>query len=298
MPAPRRPRAAGRGSARGAGAETLPPIRKSLGQHFLTDRAILAPIAGALQATGIETIVEVGPGRGALTEHLLPSAARVVAVEYDRALAARLREHYADDPRVQVVEADVLEQPLATVARTDDYLLVGNVPYYITTPIIFHALERPRARRSVFLVQKEVADRVVAAPGTRSYGALSVNVQALATAARLFKVPAGAFHPPPRVESAVVRIEPRPDPVVSAPEEERFRGFVQGAFGFRRKQMRRVVRSLCDVTAERAEEVLRAADIDPNARPETLGPAQFAALIRAAPPPAYRVRHAGLNPDL
>jgi 16S rRNA (adenine1518-N6/adenine1519-N6)-dimethyltransferase len=285
VPAPRRPRRPDRVTARGTGAETLPPIRKSLGQHFLTDRAILTRIADALDATGAETIVEVGPGRGALTDLLLPRAGTLVAIEYDRALAARLREQYAREPKVRVVEGDVLASPLADIAGTDDFLLAGNVPYYITTPILFHALRPPRARRAVFLVQREVADRIVAAPGTRRYGALSVNVQAVAKVSRLFRVPAGAFHPPPRVESAVVRVEPRDDPVVTANEEARFRAFVQGAFGFRRKQMGRVVRSLCDVTPEVALVMLGAAGIDPNTRPETLAPADFAALMRAAPCP-------------
>jgi 16S rRNA (adenine1518-N6/adenine1519-N6)-dimethyltransferase len=283
VPAPRRPRRPDRVAARGTGDDMLPPIRKSLGQHFLTDRSILTRIADALGATGVETIVEVGPGRGALTEQLLPRAGRLVAIEYDRALAARLREQYAGEPTVQVVEADVLESPLADLAGTDDFLLVGNVPYYITTPILFHALRPPRARRAVFLVQREVADRLVAAPGTRSYGALSVNVQAVARASRLFRVPAGAFHPPPRVESAVVRVEPRTDSVVLPEEEQRLRAFVQGAFGFRRKQMGRVLRSLCDVTPEGALAILGAAGIDSNARPETLAPSDFAALMRAAP---------------
>lgn len=283
MSTPRRPRpSAGRPGAPPAPGVALPPVRKSLGQHFLTDRAILARIAGALEATGVETIVEVGPGRGALTEHLRPLAGRLVAVEYDRALAARLRAQYASDPGLEVVEADVLASPLAEVARTDDFLLVGNVPYYITTPILFHALRPPRARRAVFLVQREVAERLTAAPATAEYGALSVNVQAVATVTRLFKVAPGAFHPPPRVDSAVVRVEPRPDPVVSHAEEEPFRALVQAAFGFRRKQMRRVVRSLFDVTPEAAEAMLAAAHIDPNVRPETLSPQQFAALMRAA----------------
>jgi 16S rRNA (adenine1518-N6/adenine1519-N6)-dimethyltransferase len=261
--------------------DTLPPIRKSLGQHFLTDPIILSRIADGLQATGTETIVEIGPGRGALTAHLLPRAGRLVAIEYDRALAARLRELYAGEPRVRVVEADVLESPLADVAGTTDFLLAGNVPYYITTPILFHALKRPRPLRAVFLVQKEVADRLVARPATANYGALSVNVQAVANVSRLFRVPAGAFHPPPRVESAVVRVEPRSDPVVASDEEERFRILVQGAFGFRRKQMRRVVRSLCDVSPEDANALLASVRIDPNARPETLAPPDFAALLRA-----------------
>jgi len=279
--APRRPHVTGR-AARATGSDDLPPVRKSLGQHFLTDRPILRRIAEALGATGTETVVEIGPGRGALTEHLLPRARQLVAIEYDRALAARLRDQYASDPRVRVVEADVLAAPLALVAGTDDFLLAGNVPYYITTPILFHSLQAPRPRRAVFLVQKEVADRLVATAGSPSYGALSANVQAVAHVSRLFGVPAGAFRPPPRVDSAVVRIEPRATPVVAASEEERFRAFVQGAFGFRRKQMRRVVRSLCQVSPEGADALLRAAHIDPATRPETLTPSDFAALMRAA----------------
>jgi 16S rRNA (adenine1518-N6/adenine1519-N6)-dimethyltransferase len=192
VPRPRPPRRPDWVSARGPGGDT-PPVRKSLGQHFLTDPSILRRIADALQATRGDTIVEIGPGRGALTEHLLPQARHVVAVEYDRALAALLRTHYAGDSRLQVIEADVLASPLAALAETDDFLLVGNIPYNITTPILFHALRRPRPRRMVLLVQKEVADRLAARPGTRSYGALSVNVQALADVSRLFRVPAGAF---------------------------------------------------------------------------------------------------------
>ena len=126
-----------------------------------------------------------------------------------------------------------------------------------------------------------MADRLAAAPGTRDYGALSVNVQAVATVARLFRVPAGAFHPPPRVDSAVVRLEPRSDPVVAPGEEHPLRVFVQGAFGFRRKQMRRVLRSLAPLRPEIAERGLTSCGIDPNARPESLAPGDFAALLRA-----------------
>ena len=259
----------------------FPPVRKSLGQHFLSDPTILERIAGALGANGTETVVEVGAGRGALTAHLLPRAARVIAIEYDRALAALLRQRFASEPRLEIVEADVLAAPLRSVAGTEDFLLVGNVPYYITTPIIFHALERPRPRRAVFLVQAEVADRLAAAPGSGAYGALSVNVQAVARVERLFRVPAGAFRPPPKVESAVVRLEPRADAAVVPAEEHAFRGLVQRAFGLRRKQMRRVVRSLFDVSAAQAEAYLQTARVDPNARPETLSPRDFAALLAA-----------------
>ena len=269
-------------SDRPATGRGLPPVRKSLGQHFLADRRILGRIADALELTGDETVIEVGPGRGALTAELLPRCRRLVVIEYDRALAALLRERYAAEPKLEVVEADVLETDFARAAGTDDFLLVGNVPYYITTPILFHALERPRPRRAVYLVQREVADRAAAPPGSRTYGALSVNVQAVATVRSLFRVPPGAFQPPPKVESAVIRVDPRDDPVVAPEEEARFRRFVQDAFTLRRKQLGRVMRTILSLGADEAEALVRSAGLDPQARPETLSPADFAALLRAA----------------
>ena len=241
---------------------------------------MLDAIVEALGLRGAETVVEIGPGRGALTDLLVPRAARVVAVELDRMLAAKLRERYAADPRLTVVEADVLKVALGELAG-DDFVLAGNVPYYITTPILFHALERPRPRRAVYLVQREVADRVVAPPGGKEYGALSVNVQAVARAEILLRVPPGAFVPPPKVDSAVLRVTPLGDPVVAAGEESGFRAFVQQLFTMRRKQMRRVLRSVAALDSERAEAVLAASGVDPDVRPETLGPATLAAVYRA-----------------
>jgi 16S rRNA (adenine1518-N6/adenine1519-N6)-dimethyltransferase len=267
------------GAPRPRGA--FPPTRKSLGQHFLSDRRILGRIADALQLKGGETVLEIGPGRGALTDLLADRAGRLIAIEYDRALAELLRQRYAKRGNVLVAEADVLEVSLGELAA-GPYVLVGNVPYYITTPILFHALTPPRAERAVYLVQKEVADRLVAEPGTREYGALTVNVAAVARAESLFKVPAGAFSPPPKVESAVVRITPLNTPL-AAPEEERaLRTLVQNAFGMRRKQMRRVLRSLWSLDAETAERRLATAGIDPEVRPETLTPSQFVALLRTS----------------
>lgn len=233
----------------------------------------------ALQLEGPETVVEIGPGRGALTDLLAARAARVIAVEYDRALAALLRARYAAQPQVTIVEADVLRVDLAALAGPD-FVLAGNVPYYITTPILFRALEPPRARRAVYLVQREVADRVVAAAGSPAYGALSANVQALARAERLFRVPAGAFQPAPRVESAVLRVVPLARPLIESAEETPFRVLVQAAFGMRRKQMRRVVRSLFELDAADADAMLARAGIDPEVRPETLSADAFARLLR------------------
>ena len=253
--------------------------RKRFGQHFLTDPRILERIAGALELTGTETVVEVGPGRGALTEILSTRCAKLVAVEIDRDLVAQLTQRYANRPHVRIMEGDVLKTPFATIAG-GPYVLIGNVPYYITTPILFHALERPRAERSVFLVQREVAERMGAAPDTDNYGALSVNVQALARVEVLFRVAAGAFNPPPKVESAVVRVTPRADPVVTPEEEQGFSEFVIAAFSQRRKQLGSVVRSIAALDTAAATALVVSAGVDPRMRPETLSPAEFAGLYR------------------
>ncbi len=260
--------------------ERPPRPRKRLGQHFLTDPGLLGRIADALQATRADTVIEIGPGRGALTSRLLERAGRVIAIELDRELAPMLAERWKDEPRFRMVEGDVLDQDLGALAD-GPYLLAGNVPYNITTPILFHAMRRPRPTRAIYLVQREVAERVVAPPGSEAYGALSVNVQALADATLLFGVSAKAFTPPPKVESAVLRIVPRPEAMLAPEEEEPFRLLVQGAFGLRRKQMRRVLRTVQQWDPVRADEALAGATIDPETRPETLSPADFLRLLRA-----------------
>jgi 16S rRNA (adenine1518-N6/adenine1519-N6)-dimethyltransferase len=258
----------------------LPRPKKRFGQHFLTDPRLLGRIADAVQATRDDVVIEIGPGRGALTAQLLERAGTVIAIEVDRDLAPLLAERWKDEPRFRLVEGDVLQQDLGALAG-GPYLLAGNVPYNITTPILFHAMRRPRPARAIYLVQREVADRIVAPAGSEAYGALSVNVQALARAELLFGVAARAFSPPPKVESAVVRLIPRDDPVVSAEEEEPYRLLVQGAFGLRRKQLRRVVRTLWSLDADAADAVLARAGLDGEMRPEVLTPEQFAALLRA-----------------
>jgi len=260
----------------------LPPIRKRLGQHFLTDTRTLDRIADVLEIRPTDTVLEIGPGRGALTDRLAARAGRLITIEVDKLLVPILRARYADRPHVMVIESDVLELSLGDVAK-GPFLLAGNVPYYITTPIIFHAMTRPRPERAVFLVQREVADRAVAPPGSKEYGALSVNLQALATVTLRGIVKPTAFNPPPSVDSAILHLVPRTDPVVSLAEEGPFRRLVIAAFGLRRKQLRRVVRTVRGLSAESADVALAAAGVDPEARPETLSAAQFATLLRALP---------------
>lgn len=257
-----------------------PPVLKRLGQHFLHDERVLRRIAEAIAPLPGETIVEIGPGRGALTDILAEGENAITAIEIDKALSEKLRVRYAKNPRVKIVEADVLKTDVAELAG-GPFVVAGNVPYYITTPIIFHVLRAPYPRHAVFLVQLEVAQRIVAPPGSRTYGALSVNVQAVANAEIVFEVPRGAFSPPPKVTSAVVKITPRPDPIVSPEDAVRFRGFVQALFGMRRKQIANALRSVSELNTQQVAEVLASLGIDPQTRSETLSPEAQAELMNA-----------------
>ena len=207
--------------------------RQKLGQHFLIKGSVLERIAAAACPVPQDLVIEIGPGRGALTEKLLRRAARVVAVEVDRYLAEHLRRKFAAEPRLEIVEADVLEADLGRWGRA---VLAGNLPYYITSPILdlTFRLAPPRA---VFLVQKEVAERLVAVPGTRAYGYLTVAAALAAEARLLFEVKPGAFHPPPQVDSAVVLLEPRPMPQ-GIEDRDRFLAFAAQCFRHKRKTIR------------------------------------------------------------
>ncbi len=256
----------------------MPRAKKRLGQHFLTDPRILARIADALEAGPADTVVEIGPGRGGLTAALAQRAGRVIAIEKDRALIPRLRDRW---PGVDVVEGDALEADWHALAGAPGYLVTGNIPYNITSPLLEKALEPPRPSRIVFLVQQEVAERVGAPPGTSGYGALSVGVQAQAEVELLFRVPAGAFAPRPKVDSAVIRLRPLALPAVPDEVRLRFRRLVVGLFGFRRKQLLRGLRELTGWAPEPAAAVLERAGLAGSVRPETLAVQDFAALLAA-----------------
>ena len=254
-------------------------VKKSLGQHFLSDPRILARIADAAGDVGEATVLEVGPGRGTLTAELATRARRLVVIEKDRDLIPALRRRFPD---VIVAEGDALALDWhALVDGAERWVVVGNIPYNITSPLIEKALEPPRPERIVFLVQREVGDRLAAAPGGAEYGALSVGVQCAADVERLFTVPAGAFRPPPKVESALVRLVPRAHPLVSDPDVRPFRRFVVGLFSFRRKQLRRGLRNLTGGSIETVEQVLHTAGLEPTVRPQELSPEQFVRLFRA-----------------
>ena len=269
-----------RSNGRSGSPTSLPPARKRLGQHFLHDDTVLDAIVDALGPLNHRTVVEIGPGRGVLTDRLVAVAERVIAIELDTFLAQHLQEKYAALPHVSIVHADVLEVSLSSIAG-DDFVLVGNVPYYITTPILFHALELPRPGVAVYLVQREVAERMAAPPGSKTYGALSVNVQAVASVELIKHVPPSAFHPSPTVDSAVVRITPRADPAIETSVEARYRLFVQQVFSFRRKQLGRVLRTVLNISAEDAIALAERCGIAPDVRPETLSAEDFARIVHA-----------------
>jgi 16S rRNA (adenine1518-N6/adenine1519-N6)-dimethyltransferase len=255
----------------------VPRAKRRLSQHFLTDPRILGRIADALAPGPRDTVLEIGPGPGGLTAALAERAGRLVAIEKDPELIPTLRARY---PAVDLVEGDALDLDWHSLAGPH-FLVAGNIPYNITSPLLDKALEPPRPARIVFLVQKEVADRICAPPGGREYGALTIGVRAVTRAERLFTVPAGAFQPRPKVDSAVLRLTPLADPLVPDEERGRFRRLVVGLFGFRRKQLQRGVRELTGWEPERALAALERAGVDPAARPETLAPERYVALLDA-----------------
>jgi 16S rRNA (adenine1518-N6/adenine1519-N6)-dimethyltransferase len=252
--------------------------KKSLGQHFLSDPRILNRIADSLDPVPGETVLEIGPGLGGLTAPLVKRAGRLIAIERDSGLIGPLRERF---PSVAIAEGDALDLDWHALVGPHPFSIIGNIPYNITSPLIDQALQPPRPRRIVFLMQKEVADRLAAPPGVPAYGALTVGVQTVAKVERLFTVAAGAFRPPPKVESAVVRLTPLLQPLIEDSEVAPFRRFVVGLFTMRRKQLGRALRSLLGVDAEMARSLAQEAGLTETVRMETVPPAVFVTLFRA-----------------
>lgn len=208
--------------------------RQKLGQHFLVKGKTLERIAKAACGEHTPLVVEIGPGRGALTERLLAHADHVTAIELDAALAEYLRERWHGDPRLDIIEGNALQ---VDWSKWGAGVLTGNLPYYVATPIISRYLQAPGAlSNAVFLIQKEVAERITAKPGGREYGYLSVECQLFAHTEYLFSVPPGAFQPPPKVDSAVIRLTPRAALAVDDPAA--FLAFASACFRQKRKTLR------------------------------------------------------------
>lgn len=259
--------------------------KKSLGQNFLIDPTHQARIVAALDPTTTDEVVEIGPGQGALTRHLLGRVGRLVLIELDNTLAAQWQAELAGDATVEVVHRDALEVDLAEVSRDPAALkVVGNIPYNITTPLIFWLLDRPvRPRLIVLMIQREVADRILAPPGDKQYGALSVGVRTVATVERLFHVPRGAFRPVPDVDSTVIRITPLTPPPLEPAEAADLRDLTRTAFGWRRKQLQKILRNApgFELPAEAVSAIGEEIGVAMDARPEALSPDRFIALSRA-----------------
>lgn len=252
--------------------------RKRFGQHFLHDRHVIERIVAAIAPQPGDRLVEIGPGLGALTLPLLARVPSLDVIEIDRDAIRELRANALGRGELRVHEADALKFELASL-RTDERLLrvVGNLPYNISTPLLFRLIEqREHILDMHFMLQKEVVDRMAAAPDTESYGRLTVMLAPWVNVQSLFDIGPGAFRPPPRVVSSVVRLTPHSTPPFAMADRELFARVVAAAFAQRRKTLRNALKSLLSADA------IARAGIDPGARGETVSPAGFAALTAVA----------------
>lgn len=248
--------------------------RKRFGQHFLRDASAVRRIIDAFAPQPDDDVLEIGPGDGVLTRELAPRVHWLHAVEIDRDLAAALERELGLRPNVTIHNADALTFKIAPLVEGECKLrLIGNLPYNVSTPMLFHLLGQMRHIRDMcFMLQKEVVERLTAVPGTKAYGRLSVMIQWRCRTQRLFMVPPGAFRPPPKVDSMVVRLEPYAIPPVAVADEPAFANVIAAAFAARRKTLRNALAGMI------SSEELHAAGIDPVRRGETLTLAEFAAL--------------------
>jgi len=257
--------------------------KRSLGQNFLVDPNLQRAIVRALDVQASDEVLEIGPGTGALTRHLVDLPRRLVLVELDRELAGRLAQELEGRPQVTLVQGDILDTDIAALAEDVSALkVIGNIPYNRTSPIVFRLLERPRPAEIVVMVQKEVGERMLAAPGSRTYGALSVGVRVVARVERVLRVRRTAFRPVPRVDSVVVRIRPFQPPRLAAAREKAVRVLTRAAFQRRRKQFQRILRAdpAYRLRPGDVAEVETRTGLDLTRRPETFAPEDFVRLAK------------------
>jgi 16S rRNA (adenine1518-N6/adenine1519-N6)-dimethyltransferase len=269
MTRPHRPSTA-TGAAGGFSGEA----KKGLGQHFLHERTIIDKIVQAVNPQPEDRLVEIGPGQGAITFPLLDRHGRLTVIEFDRDLIFPLTEAAQAHGTLRVIHRNVLDVDFTALAADEGPLrLVGNLPYNLSSPILFHALDHAAVIRDmVFMLQKEVVDRMAAGPGSKTYGRLSVMLQAYCDVTPLFNVPPGAFRPPPKVDSAVVWLVPRPADRIGIDDPACFAHVVRDAFGQRRKTLRNALSKICDSAA------IESAGIRPDARAEQLAVPDFVRL--------------------
>jgi len=248
--------------------------RKRFGQHFLNDRAVIDRIMDSLCPRPGELLCEIGPGRGALTDRLAACDNELHLVEIDRDLVPMLRERYASQKEIQIHEQDALTLALEDIHPAGRVVLVGNLPYNISTALMIHLLaQRNRIDRMVFMVQKEVAQRLTAPPGGKDYGRLTVMMSRVFESDLIFDVGPDAFTPPPKVWSSVVAFKPRPTPLGPTVAEDAFEALVRQAFSQRRKTLRNTLKGIC------SESVILEAGLDPQTRPEKVSVEDFARLV-------------------
>lgn len=251
---------------------------KRLGQNFLVDEEIVNKIAAAAELSEADTVLEVGPGIGTLTQALALTGAKVVAVELDRRLLPVLEKTLAGYDNVEIINEDILKLDIKKAVPQDNFKVVANLPYYITTPIIFNLLEQKLPmERLVVMVQKEVAERIAARPGGKDYGALSVAIQYYTEPEIAFAVPSSAFIPQPSVDSAVIVCKRRSTPAVDVVDEKLFFRVVKAAFSVRRKMLSNALKNM-GITGEQVNSWLELAGIDGKRRGETLSLEEFASL--------------------
>jgi 16S rRNA (adenine1518-N6/adenine1519-N6)-dimethyltransferase len=251
--------------------------RKRFGQNFLHDPGIIGKIIAAIDPRPDESLVEIGPGQGAITLPLLKAAGKLTVVELDRDLILPLQTRCREAGELTVHNADALRLDFCGLADNTPLRVVGNLPYNISTPLLFHLLDQHHCIQDMhFMLQKEVVDRMSAQPGSRQYGRLSVMLQYRCRVTPLFAIGPGAFNPPPKVDSAFVRLDPYAQPPISVDDESVFATLVRQAFAQRRKTLRNTLREMLDANE------IKEAGVDPTARAETLSLNAFAALANRA----------------
>ena len=258
--------------------------RKGLGQHYLTDTNILDGIVTAAELPPDAVVIEVGPGPGTLTAKLAHRAGRLVSVELDTRLAPLLADLYADEAHVHIVQGDVLtlspDQLLNSTGGIAPYFVIANLPYYITSPLLRHFLEaEPAPERMVVTIQLDVAQRIIAKPPQMSI--LAVAVQAYAQPEIVRRLPPGAFYPPPKVHSAVLRLDRLPNPLVSPEQRQHFFAIVRAGFGQKRKTLRNSLSSGLKLSPRQIEDTLVAVGISPKQRAQELDLQQWLAINKA-----------------
>ncbi|HEY4582307.1 MAG TPA: 16S rRNA (adenine(1518)-N(6)/adenine(1519)-N(6))-dimethyltransferase RsmA [Lysobacter sp.] len=252
------------------------PPKKRLGQHFLHERGIISKIVQAVDPRPGDRLVEIGPGQGAITFPLLKRHGELTVIEFDRDLIAPLTEAAQAHGVLHVIHSDVLQVDFTALAGDGTIRLVGNLPYNLSSPILFHALDHAAVVRDMhFMLQKEVVDRMAAGPGSKVYGRLGVMLQAYCRVTALFDVPPGCFRPPPKVDSAVVRLVPKPADQIAVEDRAMFSRVVRDAFGQRRKTLRNALSNVCDADA------IATAGIEPSSRAEQVPVDGFIALANA-----------------